>query len=192
MKNLPVALLILLFFQINSIQLFSQEKEKKTYKNNITLSAVPIIFREIRLGYERQLSERHTLRTSVGMKIPSSYESFGTINPLPLIIPLSYKVSNGGYFSLAYNYVFSLRKKLYVSAEIYSSYYYYNDKYFKFCVGTSMDSYVTLQSGKLMKTGIKFLIGKKLPIFSKGKVGLQLDFFAGMGVQYRDEENNCF
>lgn len=192
MKNLPVAFLFLLFFQIISIQLFSQEKEKQTYKNNITLSAVPIIFREIRLGYERQLSERHTLKTSVGVKIPSSSESFGTINPLPLIIPLSYQVSNGGYFSLGYNYVFSPRKKLYLSAEAYSSYYYYNDKYFKYCVGTSMDSYVTLQSGKLMKTGIKFLIGKKIALISKGTVGLQLDIFAGIGGQYRDEEITIF
>jgi len=188
MKNLPVALFFLLFFSFNSIQLFSQEKEKKTYKTNITLSAVPIVFREIRLGYERQLTERHTLRTSVGVKIPSSSESFGTFNPLPLIIPLSYQVSNGGYLSFGYNYVFSPRKKLYLSAETYLSYYYYNDKYFKLCVGTSMDSYVALQSGKLMKTGLKFLIGKKIAIISKGKVGLQLDIFAGFGGQYRDEE----
>ena len=40
----------------------------------------------------------------------------------------------------------------------------------------------------LKKTGIKFLIGKKASIISRGKVGLELDFFAGFGLQYRHEE----
>jgi hypothetical protein len=42
-----------------------------------------------------------------------------------------------------------------------------------------------MQSMQLKRTGIKFLFGKKARLVSGNKIGLELDFFAGLGTQYR-------
>lgn len=139
---------------------------------------------EARFGYERQVTEKHAIRSSLGIQFPVSSTSF----PYYFYVPFYYPISKGGFVAVGYIYTFNPRKKLYVSTEAYFNYSYYDDKYFLFCTGQDKENYVNFQSMDLKKTGMKFLIGKKISVSPKKETRLQFDFFAGIGVQYRVEE----
>ena len=194
MKRIVFVISIVFFIQTQSFESFSQDQtqDEKSYKNYVTFNITRLILMEARFGYERHLSERHVLRSTLGLQYPISSESFSSINFLPAHIPFYYAVSNGAYFALGYNYIIRQRSNLYVSTEVYFNYSYYDEKYYKFCVGTDHDSYVSLQSMQLKKSGIKLLIGKKANILPGQKTRLQFDIFAGIGFQYREEEITIF
>lgn len=185
-NNLPVVM-ILCIFLFGSNLIMAQE-ETKSYKNALTFNITRLALMEARFGYERPLSERHILRSSLGIQFPVSSTSF----PYYLYVPFYYPVSKGGYIAVGYNYIFNPRKKLYVSTEAYYNYSYYDDKYFLFCTGQDKENYVNYQSMDLKKTGMKLLIGKKISVSPKKDTRLQFDFFAGIGVQYRVEEITIF
>ena len=187
MKKAVFVLFLLIVVQCNYSQLHAQEPKKKSYKNNITFNITRLLLMEARFGYERQLTERHVIRTTVGIQFPLSSESFKAINT-PITIPFYYTVSNGVYLGLGYNYIIKPSTNLYVSAVVYYNYSYYDEKYYKICSGMSSGSEVYLQSMQLKKSGIKFLIGKKASMSPKKETRLQFDFFAGIGLQYRQEE----
>jgi len=197
MRKLILAISIILIIQILNLESYAQEetKEKTTYKNNITLNLGRFVLNEARFGYERHLTERHTLRAIIGFQYPTNSESF---NSIPIIFPFFtypsyyYKVSKGIYLGAGYSYILGIRSGIYISAEAYFNYNYYDKKYYHFCVGMDMDSYVSLESMKLKKTGLKIIFGKKARIISGRKTGLELDFFAGFGIQYRIEELTIF
>ncbi|MDP2692519.1 MAG: hypothetical protein Q8O88_02660 [bacterium] len=190
MRKKLLSLSIILLIQFQALNSFAQEKSqnKKSYFNNVTFNFTRLLLNEARFGYEYQLTERHVLRANLGIQYPTSSESFESVSVVFGNAPKYYKVSNGIYFGVGYNYILGTRSKIYVSAEAYFNFNHYDKKYYKYSVGTDMDSYVSLQSMKLKKTGLKLLIGKKVSIISGGKVGLELDFFAGFGLQYRNEE----
>ena len=71
MKKAVFVLLLLLMVQWNSSQLYAQEPEKKSSKNNITFNLTRLFLMEARFGYERQLTDRHLIRTTVGIQFPS-------------------------------------------------------------------------------------------------------------------------
>jgi len=144
---------------------------------------------EARFGYERYLSDKQVIRTSVGIQFPIASESFPSFF---FNLPFYYTVSKGVYLSLAYNYVIKPHSNLYVSGEVYFNYSYYDDKYYKYCKGNVNETYVTLQSMRLKKSGIKFLIGEKTSMSPKKKTRAQFDFFVGIGIQYKQEEITVF
>lgn len=183
MKNNPFLLMILFIFLFGSKQMIAQD-ETKSYKNALTFNITRLALMEARFGYERQLTEKHVLRSSLGIQFPISSTSF----PDGFYVPFYYVVSKGVYFSFGYNYIFNTRKKLYVSTEAYYNYSYYDNKYYEYCTGQSKESYVNLQSMILNKTGIKVLFGKKLSTSPSKNTRLQFDLFAGIGIQYRAEE----
>ncbi len=168
--------------------MFSQDQEKESYKNNITFNVTRLALIEARFGYERHLSDRHVLRTTLGIQFPVSSNSF----PYHLYVPFYYVVSKGIYMALGYNYIFNPRKNLYVSAEAYYNYSYYDNKYYKHCTGHDGADYASLQSMQLQKSGIKLLLGKKATMLPRKDTRLQFDFFAGIGYQYRQEETTVF
>jgi hypothetical protein len=139
---------------------------------------------EARLGYERQLAERHVFRTTLGIQYPVKSNSV----PLISYVPFYYVVSHGFYVAVGYNYILNTKKMLYVSAEAYYNYNSYDHKYFTYCTGHDGANYVSLQSMRLRKQGIKFLFGKKLTMSPAKETRLQFDLFAGIGVQYRQED----
>jgi len=188
MKNILFVSILFATLQLNSISLFSQEENKESYKNNITFNVTRLALLEARFGYERLMSERHLLRTTLGIQFPINSESFS----YRFYVPFYYTVSKGVYFSLGYNYIINPHSKLYLSTEVYINYSYYDNKYYEYCVGQSKESYVTLQSMQLRKSGIKLLIGKKLFNTSRKKNRLQLDIFCGIGAQYRQEDITIF
>ena len=187
MKKAPILLFLLLFMLWSSAQLFSQESQKTSRKNNITFNITRLILLEARFGYERQLSERHIIRTTLGIQFPVSSESFKAIS-LPKTTPFYYTVSKGFYLALGYNFLIVPKANLYVSAEVYYNHSYYDEKYYRLCSGMSSGSEVYLQSMQLNKSGIKFLIGKKMSMMPKKPTHLQFDIFGGIGLQYRQEE----
>jgi len=194
MKRLILGILIVFIIQVSCTESYAQEKdnEKITYKNKVTLNVGRLILNEARFGYERQLKERHTLRAVIGLQYPTSSLSFYSV-PVGLgYIPDYYRVSKGIYLGVGYNYTLGILSKIYISTEVYYNYNYYDKKYYHFCVGMDMDSYVSLESMKLKKTGLKIIFGKKARIISGNKIGLELDFFAGLGIQYRIEELTIF
>jgi len=194
MKSQALSILIFFLIQLCILDSFAQEKveEKVSYKNNITLNIGRFFLNEARFGYEKSLSDRNKLRVVLGLQYPTSSSSFHSV-PIGLgYAPNYYKVSKGVYFGLGYNYTLGVKSRIYVSAEAYFNYNYYDKKYYHYCVGTDMDSYVSLQSMRLNKTGLKVLFGKKARIITGNKIGMELDFFAGFGIQYRIEEITIF
>ena len=159
-----------------------QGKTYKSYNNSLTVNLTRFILNEARIGYERKFTEHEAGRIVLGFQYPTSSTSFNTVPVGFGYAPKFYKVSKGIYAGVGYSYMFGKHLSAYVSGEIYFSYNYYNDKYYHYCVGMDMDSYVSLQSMNLNKTGLKILIGKKVRIVSGGKAGLELDIFAGAGI----------
>jgi len=194
MKKTTYLLSIILAIQVFTLNLNAQEnkQENKTYRNNLTLNVGRLFLNEARLGYEKQLTERHAFRTIIGFQYPTSSVSFNSVALGPGHVPNYYKVSKGIYLGLGYNYTLGIQSRIYLSAEAYFNYNYYDKKYYHYCVGMDMDSYVSLESMNLKKTGIKIIFGKKARILSGNKIGLELDFFAGIGIQYRIEELTIF
>ena len=189
MKSLFICSIILLALQLNARQLFSQNDGQEVYENYVTFNITRLLLLEARFGYERLITEKHVLRTAVGLQFPVSSNTFGSIASYA---PYYYAVSKGIYLGLGYNYLIIPESYFYVSAEVYYSYNYYDDKYYKYCVSDRSESYVINQSLKLAKTGIKFLVGKKATMAPWKKTRMQFDFFGGMGVQYRSEHITIF
>lgn len=194
MREFRIFILVFFIIQFFSHELNGQSKieEKPTYKNNITLNVGRLILNEARFGYERQIIERHTLRGVLGLQYPTASESFNSVPVVFGYAPYYYKVSKGIYLGAGYNYTLGIRSRIYISAEVYFNYNYYDNKYYHYCVGSDKDSYVSLESMDLKKTGLKILFGKKARIVSGSQIGLELDFFAGVGIQYRIEEITVF
>lgn len=190
MKKVTLYILIVLTILVFSFDSHAQEKTKEniSYKNNITLNFGRLFLNEARLGYERQIKDRHVLRAIIGLQYPTSSLSFQSIPFSPGQIKYYYSVSKGIYLGIGYNYVLGIHSRIYISTEVYFNYNYYDHKYYHYCVGTDMDSYVSLESMNLKKSGLKILFGKKARIITSSKIGLELDFFAGLGIQYRTEE----
>lgn len=190
MKELKITIVIMLLFQLISIETNAQEEKNKqiNYKNRITINAGRLILNEVRFGYERLLNNRHSLLAILGLQYPTSSTSFRSV-PVGLgYLPNYYQVSQGIYLGAAYSYIVGPRSRTYISAEMYFNNNYYNYKFYHYCVGMDMDSYVSLESMNLRKTGLKVIIGRKIRIFSGSDIGLELDLFAGMGIQYRQEK----
>jgi hypothetical protein len=189
-KTWPLAI-FLVFVQLISMPLFSQKEKPKYYKNCINFNITRLALLEARFGYERQLSERHVIRTSLGIKFPVS-NTFQNVSLGLGSVPASFIVQSGYYLGLGYNYLINPSKYLYVSAEVYYNYLYYNDKYYQNKTGQSKEDYVNLQSQQLDKSGIKFLIGRKASTSPYKNTRLQFDFYAGVGIQYRQEETTIY
>ena len=187
-KAIITATIFIAFFFMHSGHIMAQKKEFKTYKNNLTINLTRFILNEARFGYERSFSERHIGRIVLGFQYPTSSESFNSGTLALGYSPNYYKVSKGIYTALGYNYILGKHSRIYVSGEVYFSYNYYDKKYYHDCEQHGGDSYVALQSMQLKKTGLKILFGKKARLVSGNKMGLELDFFAGIGVQYRYEK----
>ena len=185
-----ILLSTILMIQSMTLESYSQNqfKDKNSFKNTIKLNTGRLILNEARFSYERQLSERHTLRTVIGFQYPTSQTEFRSVTVGVVYIPNYYKVSKGIYIGAGYNYLLGTHSRNYISAEMYFNYNYYDNKHYRLCAGGSHDSYVSLQSMNLNKTGLKIIFGKKATIISGSKIGLELDFFVGMGIQYRIEE----
>jgi len=192
MKNTLIIIFISIIFLLYVNSAYSQDKERKTYKNAVTFNVLRLGLCEVRFGYERKLTERHIIRTNLGIQFPVSSESFGNISAVLFEIPYYYKVSKGIYLAMGYNYVIIPRSGFYVSSEIYFNYNFYDNKYYDFVVGMSHDSYVSLQSMDITKAGLKFLMGRKLTMHPSKETRMQFDFFWGAGIQYRQEELTIF
>jgi hypothetical protein len=182
---------IFILLQIYPFKTFSQEK--KPYKNAFTFNLTRLTLLEARFGYERNISQRHVLRASAGLKFPIASESYKSFFLGGLYeIPSYYPVSKGAYFSLGYNYLVIPQKNIYVSAEIYYNHSYYDNKYYLYGTGSDSDSHITLQSMDLRKRGLKLLLGKKLSGKPNKQNHFKFDFFAGPGIQYRQEKTTVF
>lgn len=187
MKKSIYLLSLIFVTQFFVTSLFAQEQqtlEKASSKNTFTLNLSRLILNEARFGLERQITERQSFRASLGIKYPTKSESFGII----LFYPYHFPVSKGSYLGVGYNFVLGVKSRIYISPEIYYNYNYYDDKFYNHPSGQDDKSYTNLQSMQLHKTGIKVVFGKKVDIFSNEKMSLKLDFYAGFGMQYREEE----
>ncbi|GEM_PF-2071477 len=190
MRELKLILSILFLIQISTLESFAQNKtqERISYKNNITYNLLGLFTREAILGYERNINEKNIIRLAAGIKYPTSAESYKS-RSFGLFNSKNYtKVSKGIYLGAGYKYILSTYARLYLSAEAYFSHIYYNDIYYQFCVGTSSDSYVSLESMWEKSKGLKIIFGKKLRVLSGNKIGLEFDFFAASGIALRTQE----
>lgn len=185
MKNNQIIIFIFLVCLLNFNSLYAQDPDRKAYKNALTFNVLRLALCEARFGYERKLAERHIIRTTLGIQFPVSSEEFKNYI---FEMPYYYMVSRGIYIAIGYNYMIIPRSGFYISSEIYFNYNFYDNKYFTCLVGTSMDSFISLQTMDLTKTGIKFLMGRKVSMHPSKETRMQFDFFWGAGIQYRQEE----
>jgi hypothetical protein len=194
MKISACLLSMFLMIQIFTLDLKAQEesKEKTAFNHNVTIHLGRFLMNEARFGYERSLDELRAFRIVLGLQYPTSGESFNS-NQFPFydVIPSYYKVSKGIYIGAGYNKT-SAKYNLYTSAEIYFNYNAYDKKYYHFITGMNQDCYDSYESMKLFKTGLKVIFGRKTRLVSGNKMGLELDFFAGIGAQYRQKELTTF
>lgn len=195
MKNIILAASFIFLFLLFG---FSQDQEPKGkrdtvfYKNRITTYPMHLINREIRLGYERQLSKRHAVRLVVGYQYPTSKNSYESKSGFIFTQVNDSKVSSGIYLGVGYNYIFSPSTRFYVSAEAFYSYHFYDDKYYNHCTSSSSDTYTSLQSMERNTIGMTFMIGKKFRLVSGNKLGLEIDLQGGFGLGYRYEETTVY
>ena len=188
MKKFLLILIVTFVIHVLPIQLYSQEQNQviQTKNNILTINVTRLFLNEARFGYERQLSERHSIRPVFGIQFATSSDEIKSISLGLASIPFYYSVSKGYYLGLGYNYIVGKHLRLYISTEIYYNYSYYNNKYYRHCDKLmDIDSYVSLQSMDIKKTGIKFIFGKKVRLLKGEKVNLELDIFARIGIQYR-------
>ena len=181
---------MLFMIQISTLETYAQEKtpERIEYKNSITYNLFGLFSRKAIIGYERNLNKRNILRIAAGVKYPTSAESYQSRSFGPLVTKNYKKVSQGKYLSLGYKYILSDYSRIYLSLDAYYYHIYFDNIYYQFCVGTSMDSYVSLESMWTKTKGINIIFGKKLRVLSGKKVGLEFDFFAGTGIAIRTQE----
>ena len=169
---------------------FAQEKisERLEYKNSFTFSILEPLRREVIFGYERNFNSKNIVSIMVGRKFPSSANSYKS-KSFGIFTTKNYnKVSTGYSVSLGYKYMISDYARLYLSAEIHYKYIFYNEKYYQYCVGTSSDSYVSLESMWSDQKGIGIIFGKKLRVLSGNNVGLEFDFYISSGIEYKKQE----
>ncbi len=187
MKRTLAILSLLIITQFFTFTLNAQEQiqEQKTFKNTYTLNASRLLFNEARFGFERQFSELEAFRVILGIKYSFGAESFESFKIGFGTFPYHFKVSKGVYLGVGYNYTINEKKGVYFSTEWYYTFNYYNDKYYQRRSGEGADEYVSLESMRLQKYGLKFLFGKKTSKISNDKMALELDFFAGAGLQFR-------
>lgn len=193
MKRAVYFIIFQAFFLIHMPPMYSQSPapDSSYFKNHVSLNLTRLILNEARLTYERNISRRHVVKVAAGYLFSTEDESYGIFNSI-FTIPLHYKATKGYFFSLGYNYIYGKKRTAYLSAETYFSRSSFDEKYFEFCVGTSHDSYVELQSMQLNKTGVKFLWGRKLPLAKKDDAGAAIDLFFGFGIQHWDQHLTIF
>lgn len=194
MKNFINIIIVSFLIFAPLLESFSQEQSQQIRQknNSLTINVTRLFLYEIRLGYERKISERHSIRPIAGIQFASSANDFKSIPAALFRFPFYYKVSKGYYLGHGYNFIIGKHSRIYLSTEIYYNKSYYDKKYYRYCVGSGKDSYVSLQSMDLEKTGIKLLVGKKQTIVNGQKVNLEFDFFAGIGIQHRLEKLTTF
>ena len=190
MKNFSLLLLLFFIICFSSLGLYAQDlkNEKIDFKNSLTFNTLGVVTRHAIFGYERNINDKNTIRLSVGFKYSTADNSFKSHTIGLLTFKFYNRVSKGNYIGVGYNYTFLSFARLYLSAELYYNYIYYDKIYYQFCVGTDSDSYVSLESFREKSKGIKFVFGKKLTLLSGNKVGLEFDFFVSAGIAHRNQE----
>jgi hypothetical protein len=174
----------------NKVNAQEQTQRTKTLKNTITLHSGRLLFNETRLGYERLYTDLNSWRVVLGLQYPGESNSLATGYEI-FPIPKYHRVSKGIYIGAGHNHILGVRSRVYVSTEVYFNYNSY-DKIYHSESGASNDSYVALESMDLTKTGIKLLFGKKARILTASNIGLELDFFAGFGLQFMNKKLTAY
>jgi hypothetical protein len=187
-----LALIFTIFFITKGLSAQDQIQAKRPQKKTLTFNPARLILNEVRFGYELQLSERHALRASLGYQYPTSKDSYGDLNMFLYRTPFYYTVSKGVYLGAGYNYVLGVGSRIYISPELYFCSNNFDRKYYHHSSGSNHEAYLSLESMKLRKTGLKILFGRKVRIFEGNKMGFEIDYFAGLGLQYRHEETTTF
>ena len=147
--------------------------------NYLFISLQRLLFREIRLNYERTFDEKQSFRFAVGYQWPTDDGSYRNYKPFE--IPVRRKLWRGYYLSGGYGYTIIKRLKMYVAGYIFYNYRFYEDKLYHNCKTNPDDSEISLESRYESITGITARWGKKLILNKKGDVKVLLDFYAGLG-----------
>jgi len=190
MKKLFSALFCVLLTSSLSV-LQGQDTIVKSYKNAFTFNISRVLLLEGRLGYERNISSRNIIRVTIGYKFPVSTQYYEPLNSF-FATPIYLKVNKGPYVSLGYSFMIIPKANFYISPEVYYQYNYFDNKYYKLCVGSISNSEISLRSRSLEKSGIKILVGKKVCLNPHAKFRVLFDFFVGYGLQYWNEEQTIF
>lgn len=185
-KNLSKIIILLLLFESQCS--FTQEDSPEYPKNCFTLNLLAVIS-EVRIGYERAISDRQILRLAAGIKYPLSPGPYKADGSSFISIDKTFLYTKGYHVEAGYAYFIIPAKGLYLSPSLYHYYQFYRDLYYEYCTGMTHESYVKQQSIDRRVSGLRFLIGKKLALSSKHKSRWwALDFFAGISINYQQEE----
>lgn len=190
MRNLGIIILVLFLIQMFTIELYGQDEKpiRTSYNNSLTFNLFGLFKREAVFGYERNLNDRNIIRLEAGRKFATSADSYKAKSFALFTFKNTNKITQGYSLGLGYKYILSTNTRFYLSAQIFYNHYYYDKKYYQFCVGTNSDSYVQLESMSLRTKGLNFIFGKKLRVKSGKNIGLEFDFFVATGIGLENKE----
>ena len=169
----------------------------KAPNNYFTVSLQRVLFRELRLNYERTIKVKHSLRLSVGYQWPTDADSYRNY---PLDLPNRRKLWEGYYGSVGYGHTIFKRYHMYIAGYLFYNYRFYEDKLYHYCKMDNNDSEISLESRYENQIGSTVRWGKKLVLNKKGKVKALFDFYAGAGfyfnnvktIEYGHGERSCY
>jgi len=186
MKGFTFAVSVVILLQFSPGKMYSRDtiQENHFYRNCIALDVGRFVWNEARIAYERRISERYSVHASTGLQYPTS-ESFTNLTYRfgKGYEPYYNKVSKGIYIGAGMSVYYNRGIFNYLSLEAYYNYAFYNHKYFYY--NGYSDHTVSFESMQQSKTGVKILIGQKSKALSIGSAAIEMDVFAGMGVQFR-------
>ena len=153
-------------------------------ENYISVSLQRLLFREIRLNYERTFDEKQSFRFAVGYQWPTDDGSYRNYKPFE--IPVRRKLWQGYYLSAGYGYTIVERLDMYVAGYIFYNNRHYDKKLYHNCKTNPDDSEISLESRYESITGITARWGKKLILNKKGDTKVLFDFYAGLGGYFNN------
>ncbi len=169
------------------------------FKNYFSLNILSSYITELRVSYERFVFKRQSLKIEGAYQWATTDETekgiWSLVNQTRGMLIIGTNITNAKYISLAYNYYFDSNRNrktlLYVTAEPYFLYKYYENKYYRedFEYSSGNFFYIKyLQSEQKKIWGIKFLLGLKHLFFkTSNRTNLIYDIYTGLGIRYIDD-----
>ncbi len=178
-----IANLLLMSLSLNAQDSLLLKKEN--YKNIYSIDILKPFFRQVRLGYEKQVAPNLYLNARVGALFANAdtYENEEFI----VFFPVYTKVFNGVFASFGYSRNFKGELGYYNGVEISYFLKYFNEKLYFCGTGQSFTSHVDLNSIYRHKFGFLYSFGYRFRVFKGNSFTHLIDMSLGLGAQYRIE-----
>ena len=175
-----VFLISALLFRTKS---YSQITDTVNPKNCVGAGIAYPLFRTFTVGYERMITKKGFIRVNASVQPLSKKNSYKSKELfLFSVIVNKQKVFTSRSFSAGYGYMIIPRVGFYIATDLTYRYNYFENKYYYECVGTTLDSKVSLVSEYHNDYGLQAMVGIKVVIKKYKGIRFVCDFNAGNGL----------